>query len=377
MACRALDDQVAVPTDKELKSLLEKFVCVRIVQMHGIDLKRFAFDGSLTWAVFMMNADGTIYGRYGSRSGLEQFSDREISVAGFKKSLSGALELHAQYGADKLKIGKQLAGKTRADKPSWPTPEAIPSLQATPRLVKRFTGAKGQHGGCIHCHMVPANEIKSMRLAKREIHDRELVPYPMPNQLGFRMDPKQAATVQRTWPDSRADRAGLKVGDRILRIDQQPILSTADIQWLLHNAENRDSLAIEVERGDKTQTLTLELENGWRRKLGEWRFINKGVLFQLLGFNVDRMPPKRAKRLGLGGKLALTVDRTSRETRMSTGLGNKNLIVAIDGKREPMTLGAFTAYVLSKNKGEKITVRIMMISDRVSRPEHDVEVTIK
>ena len=252
---------MAVPTDKELKSLLEKFVCVRIVQMHGIDLKRFAFDGSLTWAVFMMNADGTIYGRYGSRSGLKQFSDREISVAGFKKSLSGALELHAQYGADKLKVGKQLAGKTRADKPSWPTPEAIPSLQATPRLVKRFIGAKGQHGGCIHCHMVPANEIKSMWLAKREIHDRELVPYPMPNQLGFRMDPKQAATVQRTWPNSRADRAGLKVGDRILRIDQQPILSTADIQWLLHNAENQDSLAIEVERGDeRNNTYPVDLQ---------------------------------------------------------------------------------------------------------------------
>ena len=136
-------------------------------------------------------------------------------------------------------------------------------------------------------------------------------------------------------------------------------------------------LDIEITRGGKMETLKLELEAGWRRQLGDWRFINKGLLRQILGFNVDVVPAQRARRLGLGGKLALAVDRTTRELRMATGIGNRDLIVAIDGRREPMTVGAFTGLVLQKKKGEKITVTIMQITDRFPRPEYDVEVTVK
>ena len=100
---------MAVPADDELQSLLDKFVCVRIVQMWGTDLNRFEFDGGLTWALFFTNADGTVYGRYGSRSGRGQQSQREISVAGFKKSLRGAIALHRRYAEDKDAVGKELA----------------------------------------------------------------------------------------------------------------------------------------------------------------------------------------------------------------------------------------------------------------------------
>jgi hypothetical protein len=111
-----LDDQVAVPTDDELQSLLDQFVCVRLVQMHGVDLHRFAFDGALTWAIFFMNHDGTIYGRYGSRSGLQKLSDREISLAGFKKSIRGAVDLHEKYKKNKVRVGQQLSGKLASNR---------------------------------------------------------------------------------------------------------------------------------------------------------------------------------------------------------------------------------------------------------------------
>ena len=368
---------MAVPSDEELQGLLNQFVCVRVVQMHGVDLHRFAFDGSLTWAIFMMNADGTIYGRYGSRSGLNKLSAREISLAGFKKSLRGAVALHKRYGQDKPAVSKQLAGKTPTRKPHWPTPESIPTLKDNTRLNRGFVGAAGKHGGCIHCHMVPTNKIKSLRLTNQEIHDRELFPYPMPNRLGFRMDPQEMATILNVRPQSAASRSGLRKGDQILRIDGQPILSTADIQWLLHNADDQDVLNVEIARGDQTEMQKLELEAGWRRQLGDWRFINKALLRQILGFNVDMIPARRARRLGLGGKLALTVDRTTRELRKATGLGNRDLIVAVDGKREPMTVGAFTAYVLRKKKGEKLKVTIREIVDRFPPPEHEVEVTVQ
>ena len=109
MACKALDDQLAVPVDLEVRKLLEQFVCVRVVQMWGLDLRRFQFDPSLTWAIFLLNADGTIYARYGSRSGLGEESDDEISLAGFKKTLRGALELHQRYQKEEKALGSSLA----------------------------------------------------------------------------------------------------------------------------------------------------------------------------------------------------------------------------------------------------------------------------
>ena len=47
--------------------MMDQFVCVRAVQMYGVDLSLFQFQGQLTWAAVFLNADGTIYGRYGSR----------------------------------------------------------------------------------------------------------------------------------------------------------------------------------------------------------------------------------------------------------------------------------------------------------------------
>ena len=109
MACRALDGQVARPKDKELPGLLEQFVCVRLIQGWGADLAVFQFDFDLTWAVFFLNADKTVYGRYGTRAEFDGM--KSISIPGFKKALQGALELHKLYPENK----ESLAGKTSDD----------------------------------------------------------------------------------------------------------------------------------------------------------------------------------------------------------------------------------------------------------------------
>ncbi len=371
---------MAVPADEELQELLDEFVCVRIVQMWAVDLHKFEFDGSLTWAIFFMNADGSIYGRSGSRSGLQKQSAREISLAGFKKSLRGALALHASYAEDQDGVRAGLAGKIATEKPPWPTPEVIPAMKATARFENRFLGEPkpGHHGGCIHCHMIPTNELKSLRRAEKPIPDRKFYPYPMPDQLGFRMDPKEMATVERVDADSIAAAGGLRQGDVFLRLEGQPILSTADIQWVLHNAADRDTLQGEVARGDRVETVGLELPDGWRTRLADWRFINKGLLRQMLGFNVTSLPKTRARRLGLTGKLGLEVDRTTPEIRRQTGLGHRDLIVALDDDRAPKSVGAFTAYVFrEKPAGSTLKITILRISDRPGNHESDIEVTVE
>lgn len=58
-ACAQLDEQV-VERDPGVRDLLDKFVCVRIVQTNGMDLSLFQFDYDQSWAAFFMNADTTV-----------------------------------------------------------------------------------------------------------------------------------------------------------------------------------------------------------------------------------------------------------------------------------------------------------------------------
>ena len=72
---------------------MEQFVRVRIVQGNGIDLSLFQFDYDLTFASFFINADKTIYGRFGTRTEFRNAA-KDISIEGFKQALETALELH-------------------------------------------------------------------------------------------------------------------------------------------------------------------------------------------------------------------------------------------------------------------------------------------
>ena len=62
---------------------MEQFVRVRVVQGNGMDLSLFQFDYDLTFAVFFMNADKTIYGRFGTRAEYENAA-KDISIESFK-----------------------------------------------------------------------------------------------------------------------------------------------------------------------------------------------------------------------------------------------------------------------------------------------------
>ncbi len=236
---------------------MDQFVCVRVVQGWGMDLSLFQFDHRLTWAIFFLNADRSVYGRFGGRGPKERRElDREAAISALRKALEGALEIHKGYPGNK----KDLAGKT-GPAPVWPTPESIPTLKGKPNAVQ----ADGVRHGCIHCHQVPENEIKSLRAAKREVPLQLLAPWPSPDRLGLRLDPAERATVREVEASSAAERAGFKPADRILRLEGQPILSTADVQWVLHQAKDAGAVKAEVDRGGRKVPLTLDLPAGWRR----------------------------------------------------------------------------------------------------------------
>jgi serine protease Do len=93
--CVKLDDEL-IDADERLKPLLEKFVRVRVVSTNGLDLSLFQFDTDQSFAVFLLNADGTIYGRFGTRSHRKDWVG-DVSVEGLAKALQRALDLHKGF----------------------------------------------------------------------------------------------------------------------------------------------------------------------------------------------------------------------------------------------------------------------------------------
>ena len=81
--CVKLDDDL-VNQDPRVRTLLEKFVCVRIVSTNGLDLSLFQYDYDQSFATFFLNADGSIYGRFGTRSHRTSWAD-DVSINGLAR----------------------------------------------------------------------------------------------------------------------------------------------------------------------------------------------------------------------------------------------------------------------------------------------------
>lgn len=334
---------------------------MRIIQGWGIDLSLFQFDGELTWAVFLLNADRTIYGRYGSRSSRTAVTD--ISLEGFQKALEGALELHKGYPANK----KDLAGKTGAA-PLWKTPEAIPML--TGKKVQ----ADGSRANCIHCHDVPGGELLSLRKEAKPVPDSVLWPYPMPNAVGLNLEVKERATVKSVREGSAAANAGFKAGDQIVKLDGQPMLSIADVQWVLHNAAEPAKVKAEVKRGDKTMEIILPLEKGWRRSSDFlWRTTTWPLRFRIAGFRSGPVQPATKQTLGLTEDvLALQIEELApgfvqdrNQAPAKLGFRKGDVIVAVDGKTTPMTERDLLAYLVQQIKaGDKVKLTLLRDGQR-------------
>lgn len=344
---------MARPKNREMEAFLGQFVCLRVVQMHGVELERFRFDWDLTVAFVFMSPDGTVYGRYGSRGGKDAAT--HTSLEGFQAAARAALELHRAYPGNR----EDLAGKQAGPSP-WKTPEAMPAL--APRKFQRVDDGEK----CLHCHIVREGELTSSRRAGRALSERDIWPYPLPDVLGLAFDREACATVLKVEKASGAEKAGFKPGDRVLRMGGQPIVSIADLQWVLHQASG-DSLGAVVSRGGTEEALTLGLPAGWRARSDvSWRVSHNYAAMGIAGFRLEPIPAGARGALGLKkGEMGLQVDRVAPtwlvpSNRMGARLLKKgDAILAVDGKNPDWDEADFLAYLyLRKKPGESVDLTV-------------------
>jgi serine protease Do len=363
-ACAKLDEDV-VERSGPLQKLLDQFVCARIPRANGLDLELFQFDFDQSWVAFMLNPDRTIYGRYGTRSHATRSED-DLSLEGFAKALEGALALHAAYPANRAALLPKTGGP-----PAAKTPEELPSLK------ERFKPALDWQGNvvksCLHCHQVGEAARRVFRAAGQPIPEKLLHPYPNPKVLGLGLDPKEKARVVAVAPGSAAEKAGFRAGDEIATLEGQPILSAADVQWVLHGAGESGALRLEVSRGGATAPLSIVLEPGWRQK-GDlsWRASSWDLRRMTTGGLVlEALSDADAAKLGLpNAMLALEVKHVGgfdeHATAKKAGFKKGDVFVSVGGKSGRMTESELMASLARTTKpGDKVPVTVLRAGAKV------------
>ncbi len=366
-ACAQLDEQV-VERDPGVRELLDKFVCVRIVHANGMDLSQFQFDYDQSWAAFFLNADMTIYGRYGTRSHQTESKD-DVSLEGFSKALSGALELHAQFPKNKAALTAK-RGPTSDVK----VPEQFPSFKGKYGAKLDYEGKVVQ--SCIHCHQVGEALRLVARSAGKPISDRVLYPYPNPKALGLILDPKEMAKVKQVTRKSAAEQAGFHAGDELVTLSGQPLLSIADVQWVLQLADETGTLKAEVVRDGQKHSLSLTLAKGWRQRDDiSWRATSWDLRRMTLGGLLLESLPKdvRGQRKLSNDQLALRVKHVGEygdhAVAKRAGFLKDDILIAVDGDHSPLTESELIAKLLqTKRPADRISVTVLRGSQRLELP---------
>ena len=361
-SCAGID--AAVLTEPTLTPLLDQFVCARVINANSLDLSLFQFDYDLSLSALFFNADGTVYGRFGSWT--HQKDQHDKSTASFKRALEGALELHRGYPGNK----PALAGKQGAPTP-YKTPVNIPTLDTKYRMELDWQGKVVP--SCVHCHQI-GDALRLTYRKKNEVVPSTLIyPMPAPDALGLTLAQDGAARVEAVAAGSVAARAGFQKGDDILLFEGQRPISIADVSWVLHRAPESGSLSATVKRGAAENSLKVELPPAWRhksdisRRVGTWEMrmmATGGLLLE------DLSETERASRSLKNDALALLVKHAGEYGKHAAakkaGFKKGDVVVEIDGLTSRHTEGEVIGHLLQKHRvGDQVKATVLRGQERV------------
>jgi S1-C subfamily serine protease len=274
-----------------------------------------------------------VYGRYGGRDA--RSDEGRLSLAGLKYAMEKALALHESRATIEV---------PRRDKPM---------------RAEDLKAAKTRRGNeCIHCHQI--NEFRRADAKAAGTWSRDaLWVYPLPENVGFSLEVDRGDMVRSVISNSPAEKAGLKTGDTIVKLNGYMVASFADAQFALHKAPKSGTISIEWTRGPDPMTGKLELTDGWRKTNLTWRSSLLDIL-PSLPLSGDELTPEEKKALGLpAGKAAFRQDKFVHSTLKSAGLKAGDMIVGLNGKGIDGVMDDYLALVRREYLvGDAITLNI-------------------
>ena len=358
-ACNGFDAEVAKNNQRIIRLTQERFVAVRQVEMKGVDLSQFQFDYDLNWAAMFLNADGTVYARYGTQSA--DGPDAYNSIESLEKTMRRVLDLHNGYPANKA----SLVGKLGKPKP-YKTALEMPGMKHRTKLA----GGTARNN-CVHCHNIHDAEHEQQRATGRNNHDA-LWRYPLPDNLGLRIDPGDGRVISTVKAGSPAANADLRPGDVLTHADGQTLTSIADLQWVLHNLPNtKADVTLKATRVNRAIEKKLAMNAGWKKTDISWR----GSLWSIkpvLGTWCAPIKESRVKSLRLGKRVKplevrwINTGRPEGRNAKRAGLRKGDIIIGLEGQPLRMSSQHFNMHVkLNYNVGDKLPLTLLRNGKRI------------
>src|SRR6516164_6119582 len=116
--------------------------------------------------------------------------------------------------------------------------------------------------------------VEAVSFKKKDDGDRArdmLYRYPLPDNIGVRLELNRCNVVEKVTPISPAEKAGLKKGDVVKQLGNVPIHSFGDATYALDKAPGKGTLSLSWLRDTELLTASLDLPKGWRKTDISWR----------------------------------------------------------------------------------------------------------
>src|SRR5262249_54356942 len=156
---------------------------------------------------------------------------------------------------------------------------------------------------------------------------------------------EQGSRVRGVQPGSPADRAGLREGDVLRRLNGLPVASFADVQYALHKAPVQGCIPVAWQRGTAALTGELPVAAGWRKTDVSWRWSLRSLQPAPGVHGVDLTAAEKLA-LGLAARqLAFYQGNFLTPAARHAGVQLNDIILGVDGRHLEMTARQFDAYV--------------------------------
>jgi len=227
---------------------------------------------------------------------------------------------------------------------------------------------------CIHCHQAGEALRENVLSAHKRLPLEMIYPWPAPEAIGLNLAPDSIARVESVAPKTPAAAAGFKPGDEIIMLDGQPLVSIADVRWVLHHAPASGEVVATVRSvGSKPGHVTLSLPVGWRgktdisRRNTAWQFrgmATGGLLLEDL--SDEARAPLGIKSQGMALLVKHVGEYGKHAAAKAAGFRKDDVITEFDGKSERLTESQVLGLVLEHHDpGDQIKVTLVRSGQRL------------
>ena len=355
--CAEFDKEV-LDGGSDLDPLLAQFVTVRLTNAAAIDLRICPVEGfqdlDLSWWGWFLSPDAQVYSVFGGKDHVSEKT--RIS----KQALIATSMRVLRHHYDPRRQGWNIDGPTPDVRRTFGKLTELPGW--TSWNNKR---SPKERQGCVHCHQV--NDILRQPAIDAHTFDkkRDVNVWPLPENVGIELDRDDGLRVKTVFPESPASRIGIQPGDKMGAAAGRKLFGQTDLRAALHRGP-RDAGSIELiwMRDAEVKTGTLQLTNGWRKTVLDWRMsISQGNIGAEPGFFPLAINQSRRQQFKIAAdSMAIEpfMGRNTNNPPYAAGIRGRHIITAINDQSPNIAGRGFLVWFRQNYEpGDQVTMTLV------------------